>query len=159
MLSMLPAGLDSVALSGVSVGVPGLPEAYQQARYSLALLQAKRIPGPVVRFDAVEDLGAYRLLYHLWGSPELQQYAHEALGGLVNRDRRGILRNTLMAYLDAGGSHVDTAERLGIHRNTLAYRLKQIAALTGYDPTDPGPRLMLHLALLATMLPTNPDGR
>ena len=50
------------------------------------------------------------------------------------------------------------AARLGIHRNTLAYRLKQIAALTGRDPTDPGCRLLLHLALLAATLPPAPEG-
>jgi sugar diacid utilization regulator len=159
MLSTLPPGLDYVAISSVAAGVQRLPEAYRQASYSLSLMRAKRVPGPVVRFDTVDDLGAYRLLYHLWGSPVLQQYADEALGSLVSRDRRGTLRNTLMAYLDAGGSHVDTAERLGIHRNTLAYRLKQIATLTGYDPTDPAPRLMLHLALLSTMLPPPPNAK
>ena len=83
-------------------------------------------------------------------------FAADALGDLPARDRRGTLRATLLAYLATGGSHVDAAARLGIHRNTLSYRLKQIAALTGREPTDPSTQLVLHLALLAASLPPAP---
>ena len=120
------------------------------------LLVAGLLPGPVARFDALEEIGAFRLLYDWWGSPELAAFAAAALGELPARDRRSSLRRTLLAYLETGGSHVDAAARLGIHRNTLAYRLKQIAALTGVDPSDPSKRLLLHLGLLAGSLPPVP---
>jgi PucR family transcriptional regulator, purine catabolism regulatory protein len=64
----------------------------------------------------------------------------------------------LLVYLSTGGSHVDAAAKLEIHRNTLAYRLRQIAALTGRDPSDPSTWLVLHLALLAASLPPSPSG-
>ena len=48
------------------------------------------------------------------------------------------------------------ARQLNIHRNTLAYRLKQIADYTRRDPADPSARLTLHLALLGSMLPPAP---
>jgi PucR family transcriptional regulator, purine catabolism regulatory protein len=115
------------------------------------------IQGPVGRFDVLPDLGAYRLLYRLWGSGDLTTFTADALGELATRDRRGTLRRTLLAYLDAGGSHVDAASRLGIHRNTLSYRLKQIATLTRCEPTDPSTHLVLHLALLAASLPPAPE--
>jgi DNA-binding PucR family transcriptional regulator len=68
-----------------------------------------------------------------------------------------VLRATLLAYLETGGSHVESAARLGIHRNTLAYRLKQIAVLTGTDPADPSTRLTLHLALTVERMPPAPE--
>ena len=145
-----------LALSGPVAGPVHLPVAGREARYAAALLSGGRISGPVVRFDVAADLGPYRLLYRLWDAPELHAYSAEALGDLPVRDRRGTLRETLLVYLEVGGSHVDAASRLGIHRNTLAYRLRQIADATGRDPSDPSCRLFLHLALLAANLPPAP---
>jgi purine catabolism regulator len=153
-----PAGKGWLAFSAPVTGVAALPAATREARFVAALLTAGLIQGPVCRFDVLPDLGAYRLLYRLWGSSELATFTADALGELATRDRRGTLRRTLLAYLDAGGSHVDAASRLGIHRNTLSYRLKQIASLTHCEPTDPSTHLVLHLALLAASLPPAPDG-
>jgi purine catabolism regulator len=141
------------ALSAPVTGTSNLPEAARQARYSAALLAAGMVSGPVARFDLLSDLGPYQLLYRLWGTEELAAFAADALGDLPERDRRGILRRTLLAYLETGGSHVDAAGRLAIHRNTLSYRLKQIATLTGREPTDPSNQIVLHLALLAINMP------
>ena len=151
-------GTTWVALSAPAHGALALTAAARQARYVAALLAEGSVRGPVARFDAVTDLGAFRLLYASWGSPELATFADEALGDLPERDKRGTLRQTLLAYLETGGSHVEAAARLEIHRNTLAYRLKQIAAATGQDPADPTTWLPLHLALLAASLPPAPSG-
>ncbi|MDP9362872.1 MAG: helix-turn-helix domain-containing protein, partial [Chloroflexota bacterium] len=139
--------------SGSAVGAAALPEAARQARFVAALLAAGTLSGPTARFDAVPEMGAFRLLYALWGEQDLTTFAADVLGDLPERDRRGELRRTLLAYLETGGSHVEAAARLNIHRNTLAYRLKQIASLTDHDPADASTRLTLHLALLAAALP------
>ena len=145
-----------LAFSTVSHGVGNLPELAREARFAAALLQKRMIPLPVARFDAVDDLGPYRLLYRLWGTHDLCQFSRDALGDLLSHDRRGSLRETLLTFLECGGSHVEAARQLNIHRNTLAYRLKQIADYTRRDPADPGARLTLHLALLGSMLPPAP---
>jgi purine catabolism regulator len=150
------SGTGWLALSGVAPGAASLPESAREARYVAALMHAGIIAGPVARFDALDDLGPFRLLYRLWGTADLASFISDALGELTTADRRGTLRQTLLAYLTAGGSHVDAAATLGIHRNTLAYRLKQIASLTGREPTNPDTRLVLHLALLASSLPAAP---
>jgi DNA-binding PucR family transcriptional regulator len=36
---------------------------------------------------------------------------------------------------------------LGVHRNTVLYRLDRIREITGYDLDDSGIRMRLHLAL------------
>lgn len=150
----LPRGW--LAFSGVANGVGDLIGAANEARFAASLLNANLIRPGVVRFDSLSDLGPYRLLHRFWGSSDLDGFARDALGELPARDRRGTLRKTLLVYLETGGSHVDAAARLDIHRNTLAYRLRQIATLTSRDPADPATWLVLHLALLAASLPPNP---
>jgi len=145
-----------VAISGPVAGAAQIPEAARQARFVSALVEHGLIDGETLRFDRVADMGVYRLLYPLWGSAELEAFATDALGKLLTADRRGTLRSTLLAYLEAGGSQVEAAARLGVHRNTLSYRLKQIGTLTGAEPINPASHLALHMALLASMLPPAP---
>lgn len=145
-----------IALSGVAAGLGSAAAATNEARFVASLLAARRLPAGVARFDSPADTGAYRLLHHLWGTAEIETFARDALGELATRDRRGTLRATLLAFLECGGSHVEAAQRLGIHRNTLAYRLRQIADLTGRDPDDPSTWLVFHLGLLAASLPPMP---
>jgi len=152
-----PAATAWLAVSGPGAGVAGLSGALREARFVAALLSAGLIRGPLARFDALPDLGVYRLLFAHWGGKDLRAFASEALGGLPERDRRGVLRQTLLAYFETGGSHVEAAARLAVHRNTLAYRLKQVASLTGADPAEPSNRLLLHLGLLAAALPPAPE--
>jgi DNA-binding PucR family transcriptional regulator len=141
------------AVSGPAFGVAALPEATRQARFVLALLEAGSLAGPVAQFDRPDDLHAYRLLYEIWGSPAAKRFAHDLVGDLRLRDRRGELRQTLLALLTTGGSHVEAARRLGIHRNTLAYRLRQIDRALGRDARQGDALLGLHLALLVDALP------
>ncbi|MEZ4623777.1 MAG: helix-turn-helix domain-containing protein [Thermomicrobiales bacterium] len=149
-------GRGWLAISSSGGTAAGLPELSREARYTGELLQKRLIEGPIARFDAINDLGPYRLLFRLWGTNELERFSSEALGELVANDRRGALRETLLTFLECGGSHVDAAKQLNIHRNTLAYRLKQIADATQRDPAEPSARLTLHLALLGSMLPPAP---
>lgn len=150
-----PGGNAWVAGSAPGRGLDVVPLLARQARFVAALLRRRRLAGPVARFDEPDELGPYALLYQLWGTPELDAYTAAVLGDLPRHDRRGDLRRTLLTFLEAGGSHVEAAARLGIHRNTLAYRLRQIAAATGRDAADPAQRLTLHLAAVAADLPAD----
>lgn len=127
------------------------------AMREVAFLAAARasgvVDGDVVQADDLTHLGAVRLLFELWGTPLLAEYVETLVGALIREDRRGQLRSTLRAYLAYGGSQRLTAEHLGIHRNTLTYRLRQVRALLPVDPDDPATRLSLHLALIASELP------
>ena len=52
---------------------------------------------------------------------------------------RGALVETLTAWLDCGSSIEGAARALFVHPNTVRYRLRQVADLTGLDP-GPAPR-------------------
>jgi purine catabolism regulator len=150
----------TLALSAPAFGVASLPAAAREARFVAALQAQARLPRKAASFQSVDDVGALRLLYQFRESVELQQFVADALGNLERMDPRGTLRTTLRAFLEAGGSHVDAATRLGIHRNTLAYRLRRIGELLGRDVADPASWLTLHLALAASdMLAAREDDR
>ena len=64
----------------------------------------------------------------------------------------GHLLETLGAYLAAGGSLEATARQLFVHPNTVRYRLRRIATITGWDPTDAREGFVLQIALAAGRL-------
>jgi purine catabolism regulator len=143
---------STLAISAPASGVARLPAAAGEAEFIATLQAQPRFPHRVASFDSIDDIGAFQLLYPLRETSELRQFVSEALGTLERRDHRGTLRETLRAYLETGGSHADASSRLGIHRNTLAYRLRRIGELIGRDVGDPGTWLTLHLALWASEL-------
>ncbi|MFE6309405.1 helix-turn-helix domain-containing protein [Nocardiopsis sp. NPDC057823] len=69
---------------------------------------------------------------------------------LVEYDRDGgaELVRSLSAYLEAFGDARAAAERLHIHPNTLRYRVRRAAEVSGIDLSDPGERLFTQLQLL-----------
>jgi purine catabolism regulator len=60
----------------------------------------------------------------------------------VRRERVETLR-AVLAY----GSIAEAAAALGVHRNTVAYRVRRIEAATGWRLADPELRLPLAAAL------------
>jgi len=62
-------------------------------------------------------------------------------------DGAGDLLATLTAYLDASGSIEGAARALFVHANTVRYRLRRVAQLTGFAPTDPRGAFALRVAL------------
>src|SRR5688500_10080239 len=143
---------STLAISAPASGVARLPAAAKEAEFVATLQAQPQFPHRVASFDSIDDIGAFQLLYPLRETSELRQFVSEALGTLERRDNRGTLRETLRAYLETGGSHADASTRLGIHRNTLAYRLRRIGELIGRDVANPRTWLPLHLALWASEL-------
>jgi DNA-binding PucR family transcriptional regulator len=143
---------STLAISAPASGVGRIPAAAREAHFIATLQAQARFPHRAASFDSIDDIGAFRLLYPLRDTSELRQFVSETLGILERRDLRGTLRDTLRAYLESGGSHADASNRLGIHRNTLAYRLRRIGELIGHDVGDPRTWLTLHLALWASEL-------
>lgn len=63
---------------------------------------------------------------------EAREIIRDVLGPLADdSDRSAVLRETLFAYLRHERSWAESSAELGIHRQTLSYRLRQIEGLTG----------------------------
>jgi PucR family transcriptional regulator, purine catabolism regulatory protein len=144
-----------IALSEPVDSVVRVPDGLRQARFALALHKNGALVMPVIRCDSVDDLGFYSLLYPLWGDPVVERFRTALLGPLEEYDRRrgSRLIETLEAYLSLGGALTEAADQIGIHRNTLSYRLQRIGELTGRDLGSPQDRLLLQIALASRYLP------
>ncbi len=95
-----------------------------------------------------DRLPAYRLLAALPDMPDGQRQARALLGPLLDGRPEHVAERsrTLRAVLDAESLR-DAAQALGIHRNSLTYRLARIEERTGWDLHDPSLRLALGIAL------------
>ncbi|WP_030544219.1 helix-turn-helix domain-containing protein [Streptomyces albus] len=62
------------------------------------------------------------------------------------------LAETLLAWLETRGGAPEVAARLGVHPQTVRYRLKQLRELWGEDLDDPDRRFELELVLRARRL-------
>jgi DNA-binding PucR family transcriptional regulator len=70
------------------------------------------------------------------------------------------LVETLSAFLEQTSSLEGTARALFVHPNTVRYRLRRVAEVSGYTPSDPRHALTLRLALaLGRLADVRPDRR
>lgn len=144
-LGSLPHGWE--ALSAPVIAPGHLPDASRQARYLGMLLAGGLLNRRAVAFDDSAALGVYDLLYPGWETPGQRAWRDQHLGELIAHDPRGQLVETLGVYLDQQGSQSHAADVLGIHRNTLSYRLRQIESALPIDLVNPHNRLTLHIAI------------
>jgi purine catabolism regulator len=134
----------------IGIGRPGVGPAHwgqsqMQARESWRLGKEWET-SPITYFG---DLGLYQLLTGLGSNPEAARFYRKTLGKLITHDdnRNAELVQTLDAFFSCHGNLSQTATRLHIHRNTLTYRLEQIAHITQLDLDDADARFSLQLAL------------
>ncbi|SEL62750.1 helix-turn-helix domain-containing protein [Nonomuraea pusilla] len=121
-------------------GYDGLRTALDQARRA----RESRRPG-VVRFADLAGQGLLALL----DPAAARAFSSALLAPLTAYGSRADLVESLHAYLSCNGHWDAAAQRLGIHRHTLRYRMKRVTELLGRDLDDPGVRAELWLALQA----------
>ncbi|MFI9243144.1 PucR family transcriptional regulator [Streptomyces sp. NPDC053086] len=120
-------------------GLAELDTVWQEASAAARAALAETRFGPVAQWAGI---GAYRLLTAL--PPEAAQ--DRVVGPLLAPAHRELAR-TAEVYLDCAGQAGRAASELGIHRQTLYYRLSRVERLTGLDLDDGEDRLLLHMAL------------
>jgi PucR family transcriptional regulator, purine catabolism regulatory protein len=148
----------SAGVGSMHPGLGGLQRSRHEARQALTIQSRLGIDSTVARFS---DLGVYRLLFAAETLPEFDAFHSEILGPLIDHDRdhRADLVETLRAFFDANCSPKDAARRLGVHRNTVLYRLERVKVLTGYDLNDAETRLRLQLALYMNTIRSSRSAR
>ena len=102
--------------------------------------------GEVVAFD---DLGLYRLLFHVSDPAELRGFVDQVLGALLeyDRQRQSSLVATLATFLEHNGNLQASARALDLHVNSVAYRVQRIQTISGLDLTQADDRLLAQVAL------------
>jgi sugar diacid utilization regulator len=132
-------------------GPMGLRASAAEARGALLAARAALKPAGVAAHDAV---GVRRMLMEWYASDTARASVRDQLAPLekLGAARADTAIRTLAAYLDEQGSIIKTAQKLHLHRNAVANRLRGITELLEMDLDDPDQRLALQLACRARLL-------
>lgn len=135
----------SLAVSRPFATAAERPAAEAEARTTLEVALALDRPPAIARADR---LPVYRMLGAVHKLPDGPRLARAVLEPLL--DARPDIRRERLATLRAllaHGSVGEAAAALGVHRNTVAYRVRAIEAATGWRLADPELRLPLTVAI------------
>ena len=132
-------------------GPMGMRASAAEARGALLAARSARRPPGVAAHDVV---GVQRMLMEWYSSDTARASVRDQLAPLekLGPGRAETAIETLAAYLDEQGSIVKTAQKLHLHRNAVANRLRGITDLLDVDLDDPDQRLALQLACRARLL-------
>jgi len=103
--------------------------------------------GPVGQQHDMVAVGADGVCLALLDPEAAAGYAEALLAPLREHGSRADLIESMRAYLAANGHWDAAAQRLGVHRHTLRYRIRKAAELLGRDLDDPATRAELWVAL------------
>ncbi|MFJ6352998.1 MULTISPECIES: PucR family transcriptional regulator [unclassified Streptomyces] len=134
------------AVAGVGTprrGLADLDVSWREAGSAARAATAQPHLGPLAEWSAI---GPYRLLTAL---PPTEP---DPVVRTLLAPSHAELARTAEVFLDHAGQAGRTATALGIHRQTLYYRLSRVEQLTGLDLDAGEDRLLLHMALKAAKL-------
>jgi sugar diacid utilization regulator len=118
-----------IGLAGPGVGAESVARSYRDALLALSYATLER---PVV---ALGELGALESALAAADPPTRRLIAaHGADFAALPEETRAVISETVRAFAAADLSISAAADKLGLHPNTLRYRLERIAAQTGHDP-------------------------
>ncbi len=141
-------GSASVGIGNLANGVGELARSYVEARQALRLTRRAGSRGRVASY---RSLGAFRLLLEVQSPDSLRRFVDELLGPLLQyaQSRDTPLLETLEALSAARWVRRAAARNLGIHINSMTYRVERIQALTALELDDPETRVAISIALRA----------
>lgn len=140
-----------VAVGGQAEGLTGLRRCYRRVADLLAYGR------DVLPQSRLLTLSRYRLPVLLWRhrSDDALDELLSPLRKVIAKDSNGQLLATLRSWCEHDGQSQACAEALGIHRNSLRYRMERIAELSGVDPLRLDGMLALYLGV--QLLPQTAD--
>lgn len=145
---VMKPGSASVGVGNLATSVAELARSHVEARQALRLT---RRAGGRSRVSSYRSLGAFRLLLEVQSPDALRRFVQELLGPLLEyaQSRDTPLLETLEALSAARWVRRAAARQLGIHINSMSYRVERIQELTGLSLDDPETRVAISIALRA----------
>ncbi|HEY4912808.1 MAG TPA: GAF domain-containing protein [Candidatus Dormibacteraeota bacterium] len=145
---VMKPGTASVGIGNLANGVSELARSHVEARQALRLT---RRAGGRGRVASYRSLGAFRLLLEVQSPDALRRFVNELLGTLLEyaQSRDTPLLETLEALAAARWVRRAAARQLGIHINSMSYRVERIQTLTGLQLDEPETRVAISIALRA----------
>jgi DNA-binding PucR family transcriptional regulator len=118
-----------VAVGQPGVGIDGFKRSHEEA---LLARRVHRLRGEHARSSWVRfaDIALEAMLTQ--SREEARHFVRQQLGSLAGDDESSLrLRATLSIFLEEQASFVNAAARLGVHKNTVAYRIRRAEELLG----------------------------
>ncbi|TMF00685.1 MAG: GAF domain-containing protein [Chloroflexi bacterium] len=145
---VMKPGTASVGIGNLANSVAELARSHVEARQALRLT---RRAGGRGRVASYRSLGAFRLLLEVQSPDALRRFVEELLGPLLQyaQSRDTPLLETLEALSARRWIRRAAARQLGIHINSMSYRVERIQTLTGLSLDDPETRVAISIALRA----------
>jgi PucR family transcriptional regulator, purine catabolism regulatory protein len=143
VIRVLRRRIPALGVSARTSSIQRIPDCLRQARWAL---HAARADG-----SGIAEYSSAAPLFLPHTLTEAHFAARAVLGDLIDYDEanQSQLVDTLDAFLALDRSWSATADRLVIHRQTLAYRLKKIESLTGRSTKSSSDIAALWMALIA----------
>jgi sugar diacid utilization regulator len=149
---IFPEQTCAIGVSAACSDPEDLPEALRQARLARKVAEQSRLSTPV-RF---EDLGLVGLMMGFQEGISFEGFSQRILKKLAeDTTQAATLRQTLDVFLNLNCHQSQTAEAIGVHAKTVAYRVDRCEELTGLDLGSHEDRVLLRLALTAHTLRMN----
>ncbi|WP_454836812.1 PucR family transcriptional regulator [Rhodococcus qingshengii] len=150
---LLAVSVEAMGASATTASLQRLSDCVRQARWALQAARANG--GGVAEYSTAAPLFLPRTI------TEAQFATREILGDLLDYDmnNNSQLVATLETFLTLNRSWTAAAERLVIHRQTLAYRLKKIEEISGRSTKDSADIATLWMALIARRIAMNGSAR
>jgi hypothetical protein len=141
-----------VALGSSGHGVEGFCVSHREALRARHVAGLGRGRGAVTAYDDVAlDVLATQ------DQESARRFVERELGPLAADDDNILrLRATLRVFLEEGASFVGAARRLGLHENTVTYRVHRAEQLLGHRAADRQLELGVALRLARLVLPVTP---
>ena len=134
-----------IGISDKCEGLNSLADGYKQADAARSVARIRR--QSIVKYD---DIGIFKLLYGVDDKNILKNFVDKMLGVIIKYDSTNDtdFTATLRIYLQNGGSVMQTAEILNVHRNTINYKIKAIREILHISLSDED-RMNLMMAFYA----------
>jgi DNA-binding PucR family transcriptional regulator len=114
-------------MSGVHTGIDGFVQAHDDAVQTAGVIRERESPSnrPIAHYEQFE------LIALLSRDPDARNRFVQRLLGPLATDTKAAdqARQTLRVFLACGSSPSRAAKRLGVHRNTISYRLNALENL------------------------------
>lgn len=150
--SLDAAGTVSIGLSCLCRQAEDYPPAYREAQQLVETI-CQYSEDSQINLLAAEDLGPARLLLASTDRVDADRFAHDAVGELLVDPNLEDLLKTVQTFFDNSRSVRNSARALGVHENTVRYRLARIEEITDLQvASDADDQLTIQLALLILRL-------
>jgi PucR C-terminal helix-turn-helix domain len=147
LAAALPAGRVAI---GPTVPLADAADSLRWARRAISLAEED-----IIAADRLILCDEHLCTLLLFADPQLTaQLERRRLAplGPLSAPRRRRLTETLLLWLDAQGTATRMADRLGVHPQTIRYRMRQVEQTMGDQLADPGLRFETEVALRAAVL-------